>query len=164
MVYRIPTANLKGGKGEPGGSDAATAEWVKTGPLTSAALEDVYGKSAANFAALPAAGEFPGHRIWLVDIKGFALWTGAAWVVDKPRTGQVIQTPPASATTSYSVTFSPAFPTGVTPRVTLGLEANLDWIYAGKLDVTNVGFTLRLRNAYTSTIGTATVDYIAVAP
>lgn len=43
------------------------------------AVDAAYGRNVANFAALPAAGSFAGQRIWLVDVKQFAIWDGAAW-------------------------------------------------------------------------------------
>jgi hypothetical protein len=46
------------------------------------AVDAFYGKNVANAAALPASGGFPGQRIWLVDVKGWAEWNGTAWVTD----------------------------------------------------------------------------------
>jgi hypothetical protein len=45
-------------------------------------VDDFYGKSVANAPGLPVAGKFPGQRVWLVDVKGWALWDGAKWITD----------------------------------------------------------------------------------
>lgn len=97
------------------------------------------------------------------DIKALA----EALAARLPRTGSITKTPPATAQTGYAVTFDPPFPTGVQPGIGLSLEGNIDWIYAGIAvgSVTNTGFTIVLRNAYTSTsIGAATVRYVAFHP
>lgn len=43
-------------------------------------VDQLYGGSVANAAALPASGKFAGQRVWLVDSKSFAEWNGTAWV------------------------------------------------------------------------------------
>lgn len=45
-------------------------------------VDEFYGKSYANAAALPASGKFPGQRVWLVDVKGWGVWNGSAWITD----------------------------------------------------------------------------------
>jgi hypothetical protein len=42
-------------------------------------VDDFYGKSVANAAALPAAGKFAGQRLWMVDVEEHATWNGTAW-------------------------------------------------------------------------------------
>lgn len=45
-------------------------------------VDAFYGGSVANAAALPASGKFAGQRVWLVDVKSHAIWTGSAWDYD----------------------------------------------------------------------------------
>jgi len=45
-------------------------------------VDAAYGGSVANAGDLPASGAFPGQRVWLVDVKGFAVWNGTTWVAD----------------------------------------------------------------------------------
>lgn len=46
------------------------------------AIDAIYGANVANFAALPAAGDFVGQRIFLVDVKQYAQWDGSSWGPD----------------------------------------------------------------------------------
>lgn len=41
-----------------------------------------YGSNVASAANLPASGKFAGQRVWLVDVKGWAVWDGSKWVTD----------------------------------------------------------------------------------
>ena len=45
-------------------------------------VDQFYGGNVASAGALPASGKFPGQRVWLVDVKGWAEWNGTAWVAD----------------------------------------------------------------------------------
>jgi len=45
-------------------------------------VDAFYGGKVANAAALPASGDFDGQRVWLIDVKGYAVWNGAAWISD----------------------------------------------------------------------------------
>jgi hypothetical protein len=45
-------------------------------------VDATYGGNVANAGALPAAGKFPGQRVWLVDVKGWGVWDGTKWVTD----------------------------------------------------------------------------------
>lgn len=45
-------------------------------------VDTIYGGNVANFAALPASGDFIGQRKWLVDVKRFATWNGTVWETD----------------------------------------------------------------------------------
>jgi hypothetical protein len=49
-------------------------------------VDGTYGANAANPAALPISGDFAGQRVWLVDRKGYAVWTGTGWDIDTPPT------------------------------------------------------------------------------
>lgn len=70
----------------------------------------------------------------------------------------------APGITSRSVSFTPPFPTGVTPRVALGLhDVNLDWITTSAASITNSGCQIQIRNGFSGDLY-ASVDYIAVAP
>lgn len=46
-------------------------------------VDAFYGGNVANAAALPASGKFLGQRIWLIDVKGFAVWSGTGWNYDR---------------------------------------------------------------------------------
>jgi hypothetical protein len=46
------------------------------------AVDNTYGGKVASAGALPTSGLFPGQRIWLVDVKGWAEWSGTAWNSD----------------------------------------------------------------------------------
>jgi hypothetical protein len=97
------------------------------------------------------------------DIKALA----EAVAARLPRVGRITKTPPPQAATPYNIVFADPFPEGVVPEVALSLEGNPDWIYVAIVtnSITNTGFTILLRNAYTATgIGAATVHYIAARP
>lgn len=42
-------------------------------------VDAFYGASVANFAGLPASGDFAGQRVWLIDVKQHAIWDGTGW-------------------------------------------------------------------------------------
>lgn len=48
------------------------------------AVDAAYGGSVANWAALPATGNFAGKRLWVSDIKVVATWNGTGWVQALP--------------------------------------------------------------------------------
>lgn len=48
------------------------------------AVDAAYGGSVANWAALPATGNFAGKKLWVTDIKVVATWNGTAWVQALP--------------------------------------------------------------------------------
>ena len=48
------------------------------------AVDATYGGSVANWAALPATGNFKGKRLWVTDISVVATWNGTAWVQALP--------------------------------------------------------------------------------
>jgi len=45
------------------------------------AVDAAYGGKVDNAGVLPTAGTFPGQRIWMLDVRAFAVWTGSAWAV-----------------------------------------------------------------------------------
>lgn len=45
-------------------------------------VDEFYGKSVANAAALPVSGKYAGQRVWLIDVKSHAVWTGTGWDYD----------------------------------------------------------------------------------
>lgn len=45
-------------------------------------VDATYGPNVANAGALPASGKFAGQRIWLTDVKGWAVWNGSTWLTD----------------------------------------------------------------------------------
>lgn len=128
-------------------------------------VDEFYGKSVANFGALPTSGNFLGQQIWVVDLRAFAVWTGAGlWIVDTPRRGAATLSVTTGAMVPADVTFSPAFPAGVVPRVALGINHPFtDSLTATYTNATNTGMTIRL---YSRLIDAPNVPvtYIAVRP
>jgi hypothetical protein len=68
-----------------------------------------------------------------------------------------------TGTTDRTITFDQPYPTGVVPHVVASFgSANLDWVYGpAVIATTNTGFTLRIRNAFSSAIVTE-IKYIAM--
>jgi hypothetical protein len=45
-------------------------------------VDEWYGKKVSTANDLPPSGRFAGQRVWLVDVKGWAMWTGGEWIND----------------------------------------------------------------------------------
>jgi len=129
------------------------------------ATDETYGRVVASATDLPVSGKFAGQRVWLTNAQGYAIWNGAAWTLDVRRRG-FWSGSAAVGSSSRTITFSPAFPTGTTPLITgLSLrDGNVDWIQAPTASsVSNTGFTLAIGNKFSNPINVR-VDYEAIAP
>lgn len=114
-------------------------------------VDAFYGGSVANFAALPASGEFTGQRIYLEDPDTFAVWTATAWKVPAQAGNDSITIAVAGTAVSKVIAFPIPYPVGVVPVVSVVAAASslpherMASLQAGT--VTNTQFTAWGRNS-----------------